>query len=315
MHMDHLDMITCELPQMNLMRRHIAKLPTSRDMVKAMKEGRLLELVSKDVLADTESHSDEEDAAYAEKEVKGSTSLPKEYLLQGSTGEPGNSTDATRPSALELAPLRPMAGHSVEDAPILDRDGKSGEGDVLPTIASGRGPTPTCDNGWHGGKPSGASGTYTEPRQLGPTPDGRLVGVQPLPDAIEVEEIETRCGPLPNGAGPLMGLNKPIQTLKTNPVSGGGDQNENKAENQPCFRGREQRDETADRHPKGEGGQQEACKGKVPTKGEGPWGGYESDVTPKGLETGNAGREAGSWSTAAVDGQASLAVLQAARHA
>ena len=75
-------------------------------------------------------------------------------------------------------------------------------------LSSGRGPTPVCDNGWHGGKLSGASGT--KPRQLGPTPDVRRVGVTPLPDAGEMEETETRCGPLPNEVGPLMGLKQPV---------------------------------------------------------------------------------------------------------
>ena len=110
MPMDHLDVITCELPQMNLMKRHVAKLPTSRDMVKVMKEGRLLELVSKDVLADAGSDSEEEDAAYADEEEKSLPLPPKEYTLLGDTGEPGNSMDAQPPSVLEFAPLRPVAG-------------------------------------------------------------------------------------------------------------------------------------------------------------------------------------------------------------
>ena len=150
MPMDHLDVITCELPQMNLMKRHVAKLPTSRDMVKVMKEGRLLELVSKGVLADVGSDSEEEDAAYAEEEETSLPSLPKEYSLRGNTGEPGNSTDAQPSSVLECAPLRPMAGRSVDDTPMGECDTKhSAIGAALPTVASGRGrpPTPTCDDG------------------------------------------------------------------------------------------------------------------------------------------------------------------------
>ena len=135
MPMDHLDVITCELPQMNLMKRHVAKLPTSRDMVKVMKEGLLLELVSKDVLAGVGSGSEEEDAAYAEEEEKGLPSLPKEYSLQGNTAEPGDSTDTQPPSVLEFVPLRPMAGHSVEDTPMVERNKRSAGGAALPTIA------------------------------------------------------------------------------------------------------------------------------------------------------------------------------------
>ena len=44
MPLDHMDKITCQLPQLNLMKRHVSKLPTSRDMIKLMKEGELLEL-------------------------------------------------------------------------------------------------------------------------------------------------------------------------------------------------------------------------------------------------------------------------------
>ena len=188
-----------------------------------MKEGRLLELVSKDVLADAGSDSEEEDAAYAEEEE---TSLPlpsKEYTLTGDTGEAGNSTDAQPPGVLELAPLRPVAGHSVEDTLMGDcNKTQSVVGYALPTIASGRGPQPPCHDGCMDGIPSGARGT--EPRQLGPKPEGRRAGIKPLPNAGEVEESEARCGSLPNGVGLRTGCSKPAQKtkLRTNPITGGG---------------------------------------------------------------------------------------------
>ena len=222
MPMDHLDVITCELPQMNLMKRHVAKLPTSRDMVKVMKEGRLLELVSKDVLADAGSDSEEEDAAYAEEEK--SLPLPsKEYTLTGDTGEAGNSTDAQPPGILELAPLRSVAGHSVEDTLMGDcNKTQSTIGYALPTIASGRGPQPPCHDGCMDGIPSGARGT--EPWQLGPIPVGRRAGVKSLPNASEVEETEAGCGPLPIGVGLRTGCSKPAKKtkLRSNPLTGGG---------------------------------------------------------------------------------------------
>ena len=43
--LDHMDKITCRMPQLNLMRRHASKLSTSRGMMKLMKEGELMELV------------------------------------------------------------------------------------------------------------------------------------------------------------------------------------------------------------------------------------------------------------------------------
>ena len=95
-------------------------------------------------------------------------------------------------------------------------------GAALPTIASGRGPPPPCHDGCMDGIPSGASGT--EPRQLGPKPEGRRAGIKPLPNAGEVEESEAGWGPLPNGVGLRTGCSKPAQKtkLRTNPIAGGG---------------------------------------------------------------------------------------------
>ena len=169
MPMDHLDKVTCDLPQMNLMKRHVEKLPSNRDLVKILKEGRLLELVSKDVLADAESDSEEEDAAYAEEDEKVSTRLPKEYTLQGGSNGTGNSMDGTPPSALELATLRPVVGHSVEDVLLLDCDKRSDGSATLPTRAkSGKDANPACYDGLHAGKPSGPCDT--ESQELGPQP-------------------------------------------------------------------------------------------------------------------------------------------------
>ena len=61
MPLDHMDKITCQLPQLNLMKRHVSKLPTSKDMIKLMKEGELLELISKDILVGDDSEPEEGD--------------------------------------------------------------------------------------------------------------------------------------------------------------------------------------------------------------------------------------------------------------
>ena len=49
-------------------------------------------------MADTESDSDEEDAAYVEGEEKDPTRLPNDYRLQGGSNEVGDSMDGTPPS-------------------------------------------------------------------------------------------------------------------------------------------------------------------------------------------------------------------------
>ena len=62
MPLDHMDKITCQLPQLaiDLMKRHVPKLPTSKDMIKLMKEGGLLELISKDILVGDGSGPEED---------------------------------------------------------------------------------------------------------------------------------------------------------------------------------------------------------------------------------------------------------------
>ena len=185
-------------------------------MVKILKEGRLLELVSKDALAETESDSEEEDAAYAEGEEKDSTRLPKEYTLQGSSNAKGDSMDGTPPSALELATLRPVVGHSVEDVPLLDCDKRSDGGATLPTHAnSGRDANPACHDGLHAGKPSGPRDT--ESSELGPQPLSKRVGVKSLTDASTVEETETKSGSISSLIRPLTELNIPTTLPDANP--------------------------------------------------------------------------------------------------
>ena len=61
MPLDHMDKITCQLLQLDLMKRHVSKLPTSKDMIKLIKEGELLELISKDILVGDDSEPEEGD--------------------------------------------------------------------------------------------------------------------------------------------------------------------------------------------------------------------------------------------------------------
>ena len=116
--------------------------------------------------------------------------------------------DGTPPSALELATLRPVVGHSVEDVLLLDCDKRSDGSATLPTRAkSGRDANPACYDGLHAGKPSGPRDT--ESQELGPQPLSERVGLKPLPDASTVEETETRSSLISNQIRPLTGSTYP----------------------------------------------------------------------------------------------------------
>ena len=127
--------------------------------------------------------------------------------------------DGTPPSALELATLRPVVGHSVEDVPLLDCDKQSVGGATLPTRAkSGRDAKLACHVGLHAGNLSGPRDT--ESSELGPQPLSTRMSVKPLTYAGTVEETETRGGSISNKIVPLRELNIPAKLPDADPQQG-----------------------------------------------------------------------------------------------
>ena len=136
MPLDHMDKIMCQLPQLNLMRRHVSKLPTSRDTIKLMKECELMELVSKDVLIDSDSEPDDgdEEASPTRKAVS------KEFTLRDTSGYPkGDNT-----TSLEVAHLHSLVGHSVEDEEVPDSDMSAHDSELPTSNEVGRLTDPRC---------------------------------------------------------------------------------------------------------------------------------------------------------------------------
>ena len=144
MPLGHMDKITCQLPQLDLMKRHVLKLPTVKDMIKRMKEGELLELISKDVLVGDDSEPEEGD-----EEEPARKAVSKEFTLCETSGDPkGDNT-----TSFEVAPRHSSVGHSVEDEKVLDTDMSTYDSE-LPT--------------------SNEVGRVTEPRSIGEVPVGPL---------------------------------------------------------------------------------------------------------------------------------------------
>ena len=96
MPLDHMDKITCQLPQLDLVKGHISKLPTSKVMIKLMKEGALLELISKDILVGDDSEPEEGD----EEEPARRKAVSNEFTLCEISGDPKDD-NTTR---FEVAP-------------------------------------------------------------------------------------------------------------------------------------------------------------------------------------------------------------------
>ena len=144
MPLGHMDKITCQLPQLDLMKRHVLKLPTVKDMIKRMKEGELLELMSKDVLVGDDSEPEEGD-----EEEPARKAVSKEFTLRETSGDSkGDNT-----TSVEVAPRHSTVGHSVEDEKVLATDMSTYDSE-LPT--------------------SNEVGRVTEPRSIGEVPVGPL---------------------------------------------------------------------------------------------------------------------------------------------